>query len=1144
MPSVHLDTVLRYLRRLRRLSHAGVLADLTDAQLLTSFVESRKEAAFSHLLERHGPMVLSVCRRVLRGRDGTEDAFQATFVVLARRARSIRRRDSLASWLYGVALRVAQGFRAKASARFRHERLAATMAKREPEKEPTWEEFRDVIDEEIAVLPEKYQAPLVLHYLEGKTQLETAQALRCSRSTVRDRLEQGRELLRERLARRGITTSTGALAAALVEQAAPAAVPPSLTLAAVHAVMGGTLSAPATAIVQEVMYALGLAKTKALASIVVILGILAGGTISAAQLLSEDRRGVKTEHTAQTPLMPDRNPERVDQCGDPLPEGAVARLGPQRFRYEGYLRRLIYTPDGKTLLGYSNSGVHLWDAATGTEQQRFAVRVTGFQVEMDLSRDGSTLAVCNGAEDEETKISLWDLRSGKNTANLSLPDGEGRTAIMNHVRFAPDGKTLAVTWTPQEDARKGKVVVFDVAAGKVRAFLGHGESRGYNFAFAPDGKTLALAVGAPEPGVQLWDTGTWRFIRMLTKVPEAEARRHGAVTMTFSPDGKTLALASSRVALIDVATGQVSQELKLPPPGFASPIEGLAFCSYSKTLVGADMWGRVVAWEGTKTKVLRARQSGADHVALALSPDGKTVAVGGSHRTLRLWDVGTGRELFADYQGHDPGTRCIAVAPDGKTLVTVGNGQIDLWDTASWQRRGTLPGKACTLSFSEDGKELAGVASNGTTMTGKVAVWDFASGNETATVTVPDRGTVRKANLAPNGKMLFTLETADKENCFYLRNWEVPTRMQTRSWKIPLKSLQESALLPVRLAQDGKTVFVASGEAPAGVHVFDAITGRKRFVPVQGEGTAHFVPSPDARVVASWIFNQYWIGKPSSPVCLSEVLTGTEILVLKGNSESVATAAWSADGRLLATGDQRPDSRMASSEQTIRLWNATTGKELARFTGFKSDVNALTFAPDAGRLIAALHDGTILVWDTAYAARSVLKVQHLNEDDLRFCLNALAEKQAANAYGAMWKLIAAPHDSVPFLRSQLKPAVAADLAKIERWIADLGSEQFTVRQRATKELKNAGEQVKAPIAKAMQSNPSLEACRRLESILDAIASAVPGPATLQAVRAITVLEKIGSTEARQVLETLSKGAPGARETLEAQQALAKLNSSP
>jgi len=70
--------------------------------------------------------------------------------------------------------------------------------------------------------------------------------------------------------------------------------------------------------------------------------------------------------------MPDRNPERVDQCGDPLPEGAVARLGPQRFRYEGYLRRLIYTPDGKTLLGYSNSGVHLWDAATGTEQQRFA----------------------------------------------------------------------------------------------------------------------------------------------------------------------------------------------------------------------------------------------------------------------------------------------------------------------------------------------------------------------------------------------------------------------------------------------------------------------------------------------------------------------------------------------------------------------------------------------------------------------------------------------------------------------------------------------------------------------------------------------------------------------------------------------------
>src|SRR5437588_3127598 len=158
MPAERLHLVLRHLRRI---VHADQARDLTDAELLQRFLGSREEAAFTLLLQRHGPMVLGVCRRVLRGAHEIEDAFQATFLVLARRAASIRRQHSLASWLYGVALRVARRARDQATLRSRHERRAATMPRREPVEEPTWEELRDILDEEIAALPEKFRAPLV-----------------------------------------------------------------------------------------------------------------------------------------------------------------------------------------------------------------------------------------------------------------------------------------------------------------------------------------------------------------------------------------------------------------------------------------------------------------------------------------------------------------------------------------------------------------------------------------------------------------------------------------------------------------------------------------------------------------------------------------------------------------------------------------------------------------------------------------------------------------------------------------------------------------------------------------------------------------------------------------------------------------------
>ena len=146
----------------------------SDAHLLEQFITFRSEAAFEVLLKRHGPLVLGVCRRVLGHEQDADDVFQATFLVLARQAGSIRKRQAVGSWLYGVAYRPAMRAKAEAARRRKLERQAGTMPRAEPSTEPFWKELTPVLDEELHRLPEKYRAPLILCHLQGKTHEQAA----------------------------------------------------------------------------------------------------------------------------------------------------------------------------------------------------------------------------------------------------------------------------------------------------------------------------------------------------------------------------------------------------------------------------------------------------------------------------------------------------------------------------------------------------------------------------------------------------------------------------------------------------------------------------------------------------------------------------------------------------------------------------------------------------------------------------------------------------------------------------------------------------------------------------------------------------------------------------------------------------------
>ena len=210
------------LRDLNTLFHCGSIGQRSDAELLESFVAGRDqtaEAAFAALVDRHGAMVLGVCRRVLGNQDAAEDAFQATFLVLARKAAVIARREQLASWLHGVARRAALDARALTSRQAAREKRLGVMLYVEPADHTMQTELRTILDDELARLPERQRAPIVLCELEGLLCRDAAARLKISEGTLSSRLARAKVRLRERLTKRGFALSAVTLTSILTQDA-------------------------------------------------------------------------------------------------------------------------------------------------------------------------------------------------------------------------------------------------------------------------------------------------------------------------------------------------------------------------------------------------------------------------------------------------------------------------------------------------------------------------------------------------------------------------------------------------------------------------------------------------------------------------------------------------------------------------------------------------------------------------------------------------------------------------------------------------------------------------------------------------------------------------------------------------------------
>ncbi len=337
-------------RQIELLFQSGSALGLSDRQLLEWFNAQRDrtgEAAFSALVMRHGPMVLTVCRQLLGDRHLAEDAFQAVFLVLARKAHSIRDPDLLGNWLYGVALRTAHKARGRLVRQRKHEEggsmrgagagCDSSVASPPIDQAAVVDEQAEVLHNEVARLPKRFRLPVVLCYFEGLSLDEAARRLRCPAGTVHSRLARARDKLRRGLTRRGVVLPAVAITSASSPRSTSASISSALceittqaamNFSAGHAAVGGAFSAPVTALAQEVLRTTLLHKLALTAMSVLLLATVAAGAASLTRSLA-----MKKELTGH-PVTPIARVARRD-AGRPRPETKPEPAAPGRMIVAG-----------------------------------------------------------------------------------------------------------------------------------------------------------------------------------------------------------------------------------------------------------------------------------------------------------------------------------------------------------------------------------------------------------------------------------------------------------------------------------------------------------------------------------------------------------------------------------------------------------------------------------------------------------------------------------------------------------------------------------------------------------------------------------------------------------------------------------------
>jgi RNA polymerase sigma factor (sigma-70 family) len=924
-------------------------AEGADADWLARFVASRDEAAFAGLVDRHGPMVWRLCRRLLGDVHLAEDCFQATFLALARQAASIHRPNALAAWLYGVAFRVAAKARAQ---RRRREALGSEAVEECPDRRPhaldrlTGRELMLVFETELQRLPESYRLPIVLCCVEGLSLEEAAGRLGWTAGSVKGRLERGRARLHARLMRRGLTLGLGLSTIEAARGLAAGTVAPCLASSTVRAALefarGATtlISAEAVRLAMDVIRRSTWLRRSLTWMCMLAIGFAALGAAALSWPALNDR----PFEDAMPPALQERPDEAIGKpaaqpegVGDALPPGALFRIGSTRLQHGSPIYAIAAAPDGKLVASVSWEGnLSIWEMPTGRERYRRSV-------------------------------------GGPSRGDFML--------------FTPDAKSLLLN-------KDGKLSQFDVATGQISKQLGAGVSDGV---FSTDGKVLTvIESGSFMRGVNLlgaraspatirrldFATGktlsAWQF---KPEVPEGFVGGLGggvgSLDSWLSRDGTLVAMLETyhfnnidqqTMHVHEVASGKELHRLKLSPPHAYA----LAFVGDNKFVVTGSTNSTLRVWELVTGKaVCEWKSDSRENVQYSRGlhvtsmPDGQSILAQGSDGLIR-WDWRTGKKKHSYFDSTGP----IAFMDGGKAMAVQGWQSVNsLWvlDTASGKNVCPLPRPGDRVAYSPDSRLIAWSEADALVLanaaTGKeVRRWPAHEGD------IALRG-ITPLTFSPDGK---TLASAGRDK--RIRLWDVQTGTEIRS-------MEQHGVSRLAYSADGKRLAAAYGWYGE-IWIWDPVTGQQL-----GKWPGN-LPTTDPAVRMAAVGD-----RKNKVLRLIDLATGKEVHALPGyqdrigyqyeanNGKSGAQSdfppLFSPDGHLLLAGAEARadvpddfDSLEPGGAGVVQFWDVGSGKRLPPIISgrkFIADRN-LAFSPDSRLLAITRSDRTMCLMDTATGA--------------------------------------------------------------------------------------------------------------------------------------------------------------------------------
>ena len=819
----------------------------------------------------------------------------------------------------------------------------------------------------------------------------------------------------------------------------------------------------------------------------------------------------------------------AEEASQSLPAGAIVRLGQPRLAVVGEVKRIDFSPDGRTLVAtlgnrigrddelrvldlrtgqplhspillanpaslvqFSHDGKRLWAGDLSFDTSTWTSELIWTNHHLVAQSRNDEWCVVSGAM--RSRVTFWNLWKDAAAAQISDLPADARPSA---VRLSSDGKTTAIALV------EGPIQVRETATGKLLCEIPLSEKQtAHIIEFSPDGKQIATAVYELE-GVQVFEVASGRRAFVCR---DNELR--GVSVVRFSPDGKWLAAGVRDAGVVrfwNTATGEPAEPLLV---GDVTGVSSLAFARDGKALaVGGRSRGNglfVANWPA-RQPLFSQRGPRTQICTMVYSPDSRQLATGCVGEQVHLWDARTGAlqlEVSANCRAG------LAFSPDGWALGAAGQaGEYHLWTTDTGddlieRHPESLPFRATSAGLSPQLDEIAVSRDDG-----QIRLMDVATGGERRKFSAFPQG-LERCGLAysPDGKLIATCE-GERMTQFARAN-PTPKRDAVDLWDaatgMKIKSLVSAVI-----------------SDPDEAHDFS----RLEF-------------SPDGSSLAAW----HGLGA----VIVWDLASSRQVFEF---SEGLGPFCYSSDGRLIfyvedgaAKALELASGRVCISRQ-VAATSAADPNRLRPVRNANNGVSALAVAPD-GKTFAAANadDNTVLIWPLAPVGWQPPEPGRVwTDEEFERWWARLREPDGEAAYEAVWQLGAAGDLAMKFIQSHFISANPSpdDAKMVAELIADLDSDVGETRERATNELMSLGMIAEGQLREALKKPPSLESKTRIEHLLAALDSPVQrmGGEALRRIRAVWVLERIDTKQARQFLETLAAGSPTARETRDAKAAL-------